>query len=106
MIRDELFIHSNLFLLTHLGVVDTKWLGDSPLRVDRMRELSENLSHIPAWDTISKVFEDEKNSPASICRHEIGSSTVGTLFNIVMDLKQTRVVVRKGKPSQVEEMTF
>ncbi|KAF3384176.1 Acyl-coenzyme A:6-aminopenicillanic-acid-acyltransferase 40 kDa form [Talaromyces pinophilus] len=102
-------IHSNHYLLTHPGVVDTKWLEDSPFRVDRMRELTDELDHGPAWDTILKVFEDEKNSPASICRHELGSSTFGTLFNIVMDLKNGRVVVRMGKPSQVEEtinMTF
>lgn len=102
-------IHANHFLLTHPGVVDTKWLEDSPFRVDRMRELTDELGHGPAWDDILKVFEDEKNSPASICRHELGSSTFGTLFNIVMDLKQGRAVVRTGKPSQVEEtinMTF
>lgn len=102
-------IHSNHFLLTHPGVVDTKWLKDSPFRVERMRELTDDSSHGPAWDAILKVFEDEKNSPASICRHELGSSTFGTLFNIVMDLKQGRVVVRMGKPNQAEEtihMTF
>lgn len=96
-------IHSNHFLLTHPGVVDTKWLEDSPFRVERMRELTDELRHGPTWDTMLKVFEDEKNSPASICRHELGSSAFGTLFNIVMDLKNGRVVVRMGKPSQVEE---
>ncbi|EED15956.1 acyl-CoA:6-aminopenicillanic-acid-acyltransferase, putative [Talaromyces stipitatus ATCC 10500] len=111
ILRDGLgrIIHSNHFLLPHPGVVDTKWLEDSPFRVDRMRELTDELNDGPAWDMILKLFEDERNSPASICRYELGSSTFGTLFNIVMDLKGGRVVVRMGKPSQVEEvisMTF
>ena len=96
-------IHSNHFLLTHPGVVDTKWLDDSPFRVHRMHELTDELSDGPTWERILAVFEDEKNSPASICRFELGSSTFGTLFNIVMELKAERVVVRVGKPSQVEE---
>lgn len=45
-------IHSNHFLLTHPGVVDTKWLEDSPFRVDRMRELTDTLGRGPAWDAI------------------------------------------------------
>lgn len=96
-------IHSNHFILHHPGVTDTQWLEDSPFRLERMRELTDQLGQSPTLDMIMHVFEDEEQHPTSICRQELGKSSIGTLFNIVMDLKERQVVVRMGRPTQVEE---
>jgi isopenicillin-N N-acyltransferase-like protein len=93
--------HSNHLLLDHPAVVDTCWLKDSPFRVERVLELSEELgAGEPTWEGISGLFTDRLNAPAAICR--TGDSE--TLFNIVMDLKPRRAVVRVGLPSQPEEV--
>jgi isopenicillin-N N-acyltransferase-like protein len=60
-------MHSNHLLAEHPGVTDTVWLKNSPFRNERMAELSETLQN-PTWDEVSRLFEDEKNAPAAICR--------------------------------------
>ncbi|KAL2838042.1 acyl-coenzyme A:6-aminopenicillanic acid acyl-transferase-domain-containing protein [Aspergillus pseudoustus] len=96
-------IHSNHLLLEHPGVVDTAWLKDSPFRVQRMLELTDALGERegdhPTWDGVQGLFVDRENAPTAICR----SGDIETLFNIVMDLKARRAVVRFGRPDQVEE---
>ncbi|KAJ0420500.1 AAT-domain-containing protein [Aspergillus carlsbadensis] len=96
-------IHSNHLLLEHPGVVDTAWLKDSPFRVERMLKLTDCLVEGGAakltWDGIQSLFVDRENAPAAICR----SGEIETLFNIVMDLKARRAVVRVGRPDLVEE---
>jgi isopenicillin-N N-acyltransferase-like protein len=96
-------IHSNHLLLEHPGVVDTAWLKDSPFRVERMLKLTNRLADEGTgkltWDEIQGLFVDRENAPAAICR----SGDIETLFNIVMDLKARRAVVRVGRPDLVEE---
>jgi isopenicillin-N N-acyltransferase like protein len=99
-------MHSNHMLLDHPGVIDTAWLKDSPVRVQRIGELSNKLvtsGNEPTLEEFSKLFEDESNYPAGICRAQDGISDVATLFNIVMDLKSKTAVVRKGRPSKPEQ---
>jgi len=99
-------IHSNHLLEQHPGVNEPTWLEDSPMRVDRMRALTEEFDtkhKEPSWAEFSRLFEDQTNAPAAICRSYGGPSSSATLFNIVMDLKEKRAVVRLGKPSHVEE---
>ncbi|KAL3476201.1 acyl-coenzyme A:6-aminopenicillanic acid acyl-transferase-domain-containing protein [Aspergillus californicus] len=93
-------IHTNHLLLAHPGVVDTIWLKDSPFRVERMRELSDAVEEGLTWEGFSSLFEDRENAPGAICR----TAESQTLFNIVMDLKGGRVVVRLGLPSEPEEV--
>ena len=93
--------HAN-HLLEHPGEVDTVWLKDSPVRVKTMTENTEKLDSEPSWEDVSRLFEDEHGFPFSICRKaQDGGST--TLFNIVMDLKARKGVVRLGRPTQAEE---
>ncbi|KAL3468182.1 AAT-domain-containing protein [Aspergillus heterothallicus] len=95
-------IHSNHLLLEHPGVVDTAWLKDSPFRVERMRQLTDELvgsGEEPTWNGVQGLFVDRENAPVAICR----SGDIETLFNIVMDLKARRAIVRFGRPDQIEE---
>ncbi|KAF1972806.1 peptidase C45 acyl-coenzyme A:6-aminopenicillanic acid acyl-transferas-like protein [Bimuria novae-zelandiae CBS 107.79] len=95
-------VHANHLLLEHPNEVDTMWLKDSPVRVKTMTENTEKLGDEPSWEDITRLFEDEHGFPDSICRQaRDGGST--TLFNIVMDLKAKRGVVRLGRPTQTED---
>jgi isopenicillin-N N-acyltransferase-like protein len=105
---DELqrIVHANHLLLPHPGETDTVWLKDSVDRVATMTENSGKVGaggHQPSWEEISRLFEDEQNYPTSICREETPKNASGTLFNIVMDLKEKRAVIRMGRPTRVEE---
>lgn len=94
--------HTNHLLLDHPGEVDTMWLKDSPVRVKTMTDNTEKLGSEPSWEDVNRLFEDEHGFPYSICRQaQDGGST--TLFNIVMDLKAKKGVVRLGRPTQAEE---
>ncbi|KAF2203499.1 putative acyl-CoA:6-aminopenicillanic-acid-acyltransferase [Delitschia confertaspora ATCC 74209] len=100
-------VHTNHLLHPHPFVVDTVWLKDSLFRADRMTELSGNLSEANpglTWENVSQLFEDEKNYPTSICRAEEDNCGTGTLFNILMDLKTKSAIIRKGRPTQTEEL--
>ncbi|KAL5376278.1 hypothetical protein PMIN04_012111, partial [Paraphaeosphaeria minitans] len=94
--------HANHFLLAHPGEVDTVWLKDSFVRVKTMTENTDKLGSEPSWEDVSRLFEDEHGFPYAICRQgQDGGST--TLFNMVMDLKAKKGVVRLGRPTQAEE---
>lgn len=98
--------HSNHLLVEHPDVDEPQWLPDSNFRVNRMKELTAQLdakSRQPSWADFSKLFEDEVNHPAAICRSEDAPGSAETLFNIVMDLEEKRAVVRLGRPCQSEE---
>lgn len=95
-------VHANHLLLEHRDEIDTVWLKDSPVRVKTMTENTEKLGREPSWEDVSRLFEDEHGFPFSICRQaQDGGST--TLFNIVMDLKARKAVVRLGRPTRTEE---
>ena len=95
-------VHANHLLLDHPGEIDTVWLKDSPVRVKTMTENTEKLGEEPSWEEVSRLFEDEHGFPSSICRQAQDGGSA-TLFNIVMDLKARRAVVRLGRPTQTEE---
>ncbi|KAL2863736.1 acyl-coenzyme A:6-aminopenicillanic acid acyl-transferase-domain-containing protein [Aspergillus lucknowensis] len=92
-------VHTNHLLLEHPGVVDTAWLSDSPFRIERALKLTEQQG-VPTWEGVSSIFTDRMNSPVAICR----TGEIETLFNIVMDLKERRAVVRLGLPDNPEEV--
>jgi isopenicillin-N N-acyltransferase-like protein len=96
-------IHANHLLLEHPGETDTVWLKDSLTRVRTMAENVGKLDKETGWKDFSGLFEDEQNLPGAICRTETTESGSGTLFNIVMDLKAKKAVVRLGRPTEVEE---
>jgi isopenicillin-N N-acyltransferase-like protein len=96
-------IHANHLLLEHPGETDTVWLKDSLKRVPTMTENTGKLGMEPSWEDVSKLFEDEQNYPSAICRFETKETGSATLFNIVMDLKSKKAIVRLGRPTQVEE---
>ncbi|KAF2634638.1 peptidase C45 acyl-coenzyme A:6-aminopenicillanic acid acyl-transferas-like protein [Massarina eburnea CBS 473.64] len=96
-------VHANHLLKEHKDEVDTVWLKDSLVRLQTMTANSERLEAEPSWGDVSKLFEDEQNLPCAICRVQTPESGSGTLFNIVMDLKNKQGVVRMGRPTEVEE---
>ncbi|CBX97447.1 similar to peptidase C45 acyl-coenzyme A:6-aminopenicillanic acid acyl-transferase [Plenodomus lingam JN3] len=96
-------IHTNHLLMEHPGEKDTVWLSDSLSRVSTMEENAANIGSEPSWEDVSKLFEDEQNSPGAICRLETPQTGSATLFNIVMDLKSKKAVVKLGRPTQVNE---
>jgi isopenicillin-N N-acyltransferase-like protein len=99
----EKVIHSNHLLLEHPGEIDTVWLKDSITRLQTMAENAEALGKDPSWDQVGQLFEDEQNAPGSICRTETKETGSGTLFNIVMDLRNKKATLRMGRPTEVEE---
>ncbi|EMD92976.1 hypothetical protein COCC4DRAFT_50766 [Bipolaris maydis ATCC 48331] len=96
-------VHTNHLLLEHSGETDTVWLKDSLTRLQTMTENARALGEDPNWEQVGHLFEDEQNKPGSICRVETEETGSGTLFNIVMDLKHKKAVVRMGRPTEVEE---
>jgi isopenicillin-N N-acyltransferase-like protein len=96
-------VHANHLLLEHPGQTDTVWLKDSLSRVQTMGSNARGLSKDAAWDDVGRLFADEENYPSSICRFETKETGSATLFNIVMDLKAKKAVVRLGRPTEVEE---
>ncbi|XPS80564.1 hypothetical protein M3J09_012516 [Ascochyta lentis] len=96
-------VHTNHLLKEHPGEVEAPWLADSGARLATMRENMGRLGGEPSWGAVEGLFEDEGNLPGAICRVRSGEMGSETLFNIVMDLKERRAVVRLGRPTQVEE---
>ncbi|KAJ4342116.1 hypothetical protein N0V95_007026 [Ascochyta clinopodiicola] len=96
-------VHTNHLLKEHPGERDTVWLKDSLTRVATMTENAGRLGTEPSWEAVSGLFEDEQNAPGAICRVQTEETGSATLFNIVMDLKSRRAVVRLGRPTEVEE---
>ncbi|PWY90156.1 acyl-CoA:6-aminopenicillanic-acid-acyltransferase [Aspergillus heteromorphus CBS 117.55] len=103
--------HTNHFLENHL-VYEPPWLSGSPIRLERVRELSRGVidSGVLSEDRLvstvlrEKVFSDLYNSPQSICGQEDFTreriSRITTLFNIVMrlDPKNLGAEVVVGRP--------
>ena len=103
LMSDEgLLTHTNHFVETHPGVVDSMQLKDSPGRLDRINDLVKSTQ--PDINQIAKLLEDEEDFPTSICRERTEDSTVATLFSIVMDLGKTRAEVKLGRPCKPEEV--
>lgn len=96
-------VHANHLLLEHPGETDTVWLKDSLERVTTMGANVTSLGSDAGWNQVSALFEDEQHAPGSICRTQTEETGSATLFNIVMDLKAKKAVVRLGRPTDVEE---
>ncbi|OQV07972.1 Fungal specific transcription factor domain-containing protein [Cladophialophora immunda] len=105
-------VHTNHLIKEHPGVHEPKWLADSEFRFRRMQTLIGRLEsrprddpQRPTWGEFAALFEDQEKWPAAICRSpdKDSGSLSATLFNIVMDLKARRAVVRVGRPSDVDE---
>jgi isopenicillin-N N-acyltransferase-like protein len=97
-------VHANHLLMNHPGETDTVWLKDSLARQQTMSENTEKLGKEPSWEDVGGLFEDEQNLSGAICRYETEESGSATLFNIVMDLKNKKAVVRLGRPTEVEDL--
>lgn len=98
-------VHSNHMLVEHEGLRKKSWIADSLVRFERMTALTQNFDgKAPSWVYFSALFEDESGYPGAICRAQEGISTSATLFNIVMDLKSKKAVVKIGRPTSADEV--
>ncbi|KAE8856924.1 hypothetical protein PTNB29_07991 [Pyrenophora teres f. teres] len=89
-------MHTNHLLAKHSGETDTLWLDNSLPRVKTMSENVDKLGEEPSWEEFSLLFEDEQNAPFSINMIATPENESGTLFNIVMDLKSKKAVLKIG----------
>ncbi|KAH6877944.1 peptidase C45 acyl-coenzyme A:6-aminopenicillanic acid acyl-transferas-like protein [Alternaria rosae] len=96
-------IHTNHLLLEHPGEIDTVWLKDSITRAQTMATNVGALGDDPSWENVTHLFADQQNAPGAICRFETEETGSGTLFNIVMDLKSKKAVLKMGRPTQPDE---
>ncbi|KAH8601285.1 acyl-coenzyme A:6-aminopenicillanic acid acyl-transferase-domain-containing protein [Bisporella sp. PMI_857] len=105
--------HTNHFL-ENKHVTEPFWLSGSPVRLDRIRELTDGLAGrrkpITADVLRREVFSDLFNAPQAICCQEDETRPVetrsSTLFNIVMNFaegKQPEGEVIWGRPGSGEE---
>lgn len=90
-------VHSNHMLLHHPNIYEPNWLEDSPIRIETMERNILQAKEM-SWEIFSGLFEDETNYPCSISRAAEGASDISTLFNITLDLKSKRAVVKEGRP--------
>ena len=106
--------HTNHYVRPH-EVEDRLVFEDSPVRLARIEDLvqEQNKTHKGSEafnvEVVRSFFADEKNSPTAICRSKAKGSTVATLFNIVMDLREKKAEVILGKPTQLrraEDISF
>ena len=96
---DGVCTHSNHFVEGHKGVDGKVLLADSPVRLERIRELVKGKREVgPSWEVCGELLRDEKGAPGAICRTASGKSNTQTLFSIVMDLVGRRAKVKMGKP--------
>lgn len=102
--------HTNHYLKPHHGVEDLMALKDSPTRFERINQLvrEQTKRHLDigtlGLEDILSLLKDEANLPTAICRSKTNDSSIATLFNIVMDLKNRRAEVVTGKPSSSAEV--
>ncbi|KAH6625618.1 peptidase C45 acyl-coenzyme A:6-aminopenicillanic acid acyl-transferas-like protein [Boeremia exigua] len=101
---DGRVVHTNHLLREHPGETDSVWLKDSPARMATMERNAGALGPGAGWDEIGGLFEDEEGAPGAICRTQTEETGSATLFNIVMDLKSKKAVVRLGRPTEPEEI--
>jgi len=98
--RDGIITHSNHLTVAHAGVEDKARLQDSPIRLNRVRELLAGLGPDPTIEQLKDVLKDDKNSPCAINRSPTEKSTLQTLFSIVMDLQKRYATVKMGRPTE------
>ncbi|KAI1453143.1 AAT-domain-containing protein [Annulohypoxylon moriforme] len=94
--------HTNHLVLDKFDIDEPPWLADSPKRLERIQELTCNLSG-PTADTIFELLKDTKGYPASINRKQEGDNKPETLFSIIMDLTSKSAQVTFGRPTEYSE---
>lgn len=107
--------HTNHFIQNKY-VDEPAWLAGSPIRLDRIRELSGNLDRANKPTSITpdllrtRIFSDLFNAPQAICCQEDSSRPIetrsSTLFNIVMKFVEGQnpsAEVVWGRPGSGEE---
>ncbi|KAK5018658.1 hypothetical protein LTR16_002078 [Cryomyces antarcticus] len=101
-------VHTNHFVREHAtGIAEMLELPDSIARLARITALvRERLEkgEQPSAQALEEMLQDESGYPTSINRHETDSSTVATLFSVVMDLKTRKAIVKLGRPSEPEDV--
>ena len=104
--------HTNHYIKPHPGVEDRMALKDSPTRLKRIDQLvREQMKEHLQTETletkdIRSMLKDEENFPTAICRSKTDDSSIATLFNIIMDLKNRRAEVVAAKPSLAADMIY
>ena len=95
--------HSNHLIKEH-EVPDKTFLPDSPIRLDRIRELIKATTEKPTMDSLAGLLKDEQNYPTAINRAQTEKSSIETLFSIVMELTEGQAIVKMGRPTESGEM--
>lgn len=104
--------HTNHYIKPHQGIEDLMALKDSRTRFQRIEQLvreqrkSFHETRPLGLEDIRSLLKDEENFPTAICRSRTDDSSIATLFNIVMDLRNRRAEVVTGKPSSVAEILY
>ncbi|OIW22870.1 putative acyl-coenzyme A:6-aminopenicillanic-acid-acyltransferase 40 kDa form [Coniochaeta ligniaria NRRL 30616] len=110
-----IYTHTNHWLMPHAGpegpITESIFLPDSVPRLVRLNSLigmgqdkvslsaGGDVSHTET-SRLEEILEDEQNFPGSINKSVSPTSSVATLFSIVMDLAARRASVRIGRPTQ------
>ncbi|EJT99597.1 acyl-coenzyme A:6-aminopenicillanic-acid-acyltransferase form [Dacryopinax primogenitus] len=124
-------LHTNHLLAEHEGSFDNLWLKDSPVRLERLTELANQLGRNPNESQIAELFKDDpynlnqevddydskdEVSPpkqAAVvkdkCQYGINRAAgeddrAETLFNIIMDLPKASAIFKFGRPHQPDEV--
>lgn len=107
-----LVCHTN-HMIENKNMHEPPWLSGSPIRLHRIRELSQKLAasgrEVDARVLRDQVFSDTYNAPQAICCQEDPSRPIetrsSTLFNIVMRLgvDHPSAEVVWGQPGSGEE---
>ncbi|KZT54897.1 AAT-domain-containing protein [Calocera cornea HHB12733] len=97
-------LHTNHLLVKHEGTYDNLWLKDSPVRLERLTELANQLGRNPSEAQIAELFKDEHNLPYAVNRMADEKDPAETLFNIIMDLTKATAIFKFGRPSEPEEV--
>ena len=99
MSNQNVVTHTNHFVKVHANVQESHSLPDSPFRLERINQLISSCKEDPGIEDIASLLKDEKDYPTAINRGPTDSSTIATLFSIVMDLEKKIAQVTLGRPT-------
>ena len=100
MSNQNVVTHTNHFVEVHANVQESNSLPDSPFRLERINQLISSCKEDPGIEDIASLLKDEKNYPTAINRGPTDSSTIATLFSIVMDLERKNAHITLGRPTE------
>jgi isopenicillin-N N-acyltransferase-like protein len=96
--EDGVTAHTNHLILPHsLPGIDL--LKDSPVRLERIKELASALGPSAGLEDVAGLLKDEENYPTAICRSP-GEDTIQTVFSIAMDCAGREARVKMGIPTK------